>query len=113
MDLNIRNVSDGLVYSLKAMALSERVTLREFVIGILERDVKRGGETVAPAEEPIKIISPTKESASQKSASPFDESASAIKTAAAPAPGGCPKHGPECGWRKAGGWWCSKDGQVY
>ena len=65
------------------------------------------------SEEPIKIISPTKESASQKSASPFDESASAIKTAAAPAIGGCPKHGSECGWRKAGGWWCSKDGQVY
>ena len=25
---------------------------------------------------------------------------------------GCPKHGPDCGWPKGGGWWCAKDGKV-
>lgn len=51
MDLNLRGVSDELVKTIKATAASEGQTMRDFVVGILERDVKRGGYTAPPIVE--------------------------------------------------------------
>jgi hypothetical protein len=48
MDLNLRGVDDELARTIKATAASEGITMKDFVVGILKRDIQRGGWT-APA----------------------------------------------------------------
>lgn len=43
--INLRNVPEELARAVKATAASEGITQRDFILGILERDIKRGGWT--------------------------------------------------------------------
>ena len=45
--INLRNVPEELARAVKATAASEGQTQREFILGILERDIRRGGWTAA------------------------------------------------------------------
>lgn len=45
--INLRNVPEELARAVKATAASEGITLRDFILGILERDIRRGGWTAA------------------------------------------------------------------
>ena len=49
--LNLRGVPDELARVIKATAASEGKKLVPFIIEVIERDIKRGGSTAAPAKE--------------------------------------------------------------
>ena len=49
--LNLRGVDDELIRLVKATAASEGMTIPQFVCGVLERDLKRGGWTAPPKVE--------------------------------------------------------------
>lgn len=49
--INLRDVPDDLARMVKATAASEGLTLREFVLGVLERDMRRGGWTAGKAPD--------------------------------------------------------------
>ena len=52
---NLRGVPDELARLVKATAASEGKTLTQFVIDILERDVKRGGWTAPKGSKKEKL----------------------------------------------------------
>ena len=51
MDLNLRGMDDELARAIKATAASEGITMKDFVVGILKRDIQRGGWTAPAAVE--------------------------------------------------------------
>jgi plasmid stability protein len=102
--LSVRNVPDELMRTVKATAASEGLTLRAFVLNVLERGVKRGGWTTAPeGRRDVKANLPVILSAKGQ-AEPEEEEERREPL--------CRKPGHTGLWRQDG-YWCGNCGRLY
>jgi hypothetical protein len=107
--MSLRNVPDDLQRRVKATAASEGLTLREFVLGMLERDMKRGGWTAAPEKRELgKTALPAVPETSVLPASP-PQPAPVVRQGEPP----CKADGHTGRWLPDGGYWCFTCGRSY
>jgi hypothetical protein len=95
-DINIRNIDPALRMRLKSDAALAGVTLRTWCIGLL------GGSAGSTVAAPSPAVQPTKR----------ERPARKPPVSVQAEPRGCPHHGPDCGFPKAGGWYCAKVNRV-